>query len=38
MPVGITLGLAALLSLIVVWIVEGLFKRQAPFGEGVGCA
>ncbi len=34
MPLGlITLVVAGLLSLIVVWLVEGLFKREAPFGE-----
>lgn len=35
MIVAITLGLAGLLGLIVVWIVEGLFKRQPPFGEAL---
>ncbi len=33
MIVAITLGMAGLLGLIVVWIVEGMFKRQPPFGE-----
>ena len=32
---AITLGAAGLLSLALIWIVEGLFKRQAPFGEAV---
>jgi uncharacterized membrane protein YeaQ/YmgE (transglycosylase-associated protein family) len=35
MIAAITLGLAGLLGLIVIWIVEGLFKRQPPFGEVV---
>ena len=33
MLAGITLGVAGILSLIVVCIFEGMFKREAPFGE-----
>lgn len=32
MLVWIMLGATALLSLLLVWIVEGMFKREAPFG------
>ncbi len=31
--VGIMLAVTGLLSLILIWIVEGAFKRKAPFGE-----
>jgi hypothetical protein len=33
MLIGIMLAVTGLLSLIVVWLTEGLFKREAPFGE-----
>lgn len=32
MITGVMFAVAALISLIVIWVTEGMFKREAPFG------